>query len=104
MEAHCFVSPLQTLELAHTLWVPAQVQNELPYLVEHIEFMRVMGVNRIVVCDDRSTDNTTALQARFLRCRAGSRRSSYIGFARMCHSAWSRPYSTHRIAFDRNHF
>jgi hypothetical protein len=25
--------------------------------------MRVLGVNRIVVCDDRSTDNTTALQA-----------------------------------------
>jgi len=43
---------------------PAQVQNELPYLVEHIEYMRLLGVNRIVVCDDRSTDNTTALQAR----------------------------------------
>jgi len=40
------------------------VQNELPYLVEHIEYMRLLGVNRIVVCDDRSTDNTTALQAR----------------------------------------
>ena len=38
------------------------MQNELPYLVEHIEYMRVLGVNRIVVCDDRSTDNTTALQ------------------------------------------
>ena len=39
-----------------------QVLNEVPYLVEHIEFMRVLGVNRVVVCDDGSTDNTTALQ------------------------------------------
>ena len=40
--------------------------------MEHIEYMRVLGVNRIVVCDDRSTDNTRALQVRPRRPRRPS--------------------------------
>ena len=38
------------------------VKNELPYIVEWIEFHRIMGFSRIVIYDDRSDDNTSLLE------------------------------------------
>ena len=62
-----------------TPFVPrAPVQNELPYLVEHTEYMRLLGANHIVGCDDRSSDKTTALQARDYFPSAGSSQIWYM--------------------------
>jgi Glycosyl transferase family 2 len=37
------------------------VRNELPYLIEWIEFHRLVGFHRLVVYDDNSTDGTHLL-------------------------------------------
>ncbi len=41
--------------------VCALLKNEVPYAVEWIEFYRMMGVSKIIIYDDFSTDNVTLL-------------------------------------------
>jgi hypothetical protein len=43
------------------LTVCTVVQNEVPYIIEWIEYMTIQGVDRFVIYDDRSTDNVTLI-------------------------------------------
>jgi hypothetical protein len=41
------------------------VKNEVPYILEWIEFNRLQGIERIIIYDDRSADNVTYLNELF---------------------------------------
>ncbi|KAK9820723.1 hypothetical protein WJX74_003809 [Apatococcus lobatus] len=46
----------------HRIVACVQLRNELPYLIEWIEFHRVMGFTHMVIYDDFSSDNVTMLE------------------------------------------